>query len=745
MSKIHTTCLAAVLMLAALLSGCGGDGAPTTPAGANVTVDAARRAAATIGPGGGSLSATSDAGVVFRLDVPAGALPVPIEIAMTPIRAIDGLPYSGGLTGAVQLEPSGLVLVRPAFLTIVTAADLTGDQRLVGFNFEGDGAAFTPTAAIDGAGGISVPVPHFSGAGAAAAVPGDPDYDYCTDPDIALRILCIAQADPGRRDKFLTAAREYLNDIVVPAVRGDTDLGLRDAVIDRYLRWLSLVDYFAAEYQAEDWLAVLEADHAAAQELIAARLREGIATLKADLCSSRRDIETLIAIFEFDWLAQATGLNALEYGLTGEQTMAGLCAEVVVENFQLPDPMPVDQDVSVDVDLRLDLGGVPVEAPFQVNLSGNLDLGEDFARCCGRTNANGEFTAVARRVIDGAISLEMNAFLLLPLFSPQGGLTLAEVPVWTTETLFRGGVSVLESFPVRVAPGAPAQLGLIVTRETASGQFSALTNAIVTFAATGGSVDPVLAVTDGEGIARTTVTAAAGADSVIVHWVVSADGVDLRRGRSATEVAATAFVDLVVWRRAVGASAQSSVYFEICAGDRFSDTSEDHGPGSIGGTAAESCNFDAETLLTGVAFASSGADPGLAPDGSSATMTFTGHTSATASVTSAVDRQLRMSVGAVASLHFSFDIVGGPMAFVITGTSVGLSSAELYNTDHSVSLSWDTSNDPPTFEQRGILPPGRYTGSVSTNLNLTTNGASQTGGTDCQMTLVLSQATTTPP
>jgi hypothetical protein len=708
------------LTLAALLGGCGGDSAPTTPAGANVTVEAARRATATIGPEGGSVSATSGAGTAFRLDVPAGALPAPIEIAMTPISAIDGLPYSGGLTGAVQLEPSGLVLVKPAMLTIGTAADLAGEQRLVGFNFQGDADAFAPTAASDGSGGIRVPVPHFSGAGAAAAAPGDPDYDYCTDPDIGLRIVCIAPADPERRDKFLTAAREYLNDIVVPDVRGDTNLGLRDAIITRYLRWYSFVDHFAAEYQAADWPDVLAAEHAAARDLIAARLREAIAALKEDLCTSRRDIETLIAVFEFDWLAQATGLNTSEDGLTGEQTLAGLCAEIVIESFRLPDPMPVGQDVSVDVDLRLDLGGVPVEAPFQVNLWGNLDLGEDFARCCGRTNANGGFTTVAKRVIDGAVVLHMNAFLLLPLFSPQGGLTLAEVPVQTTAALFRGSTTLLVDFPANVIPGAPALLGVVVSREVAAGTFEPLANALVTCAVTGGSADPAIAITDSDGIARTMITADAGIDSVLVQFTVNDNGVDVGRGRAAARAIGDGEGGTITLIRQLSEAVATIPQNSNCDSDNGADLSQNIGAVSLSAAAAQACRAEDPDVgylagITASCFTSLNADTGLAPDGRSAVMTF----ASSGSSNIVGEGEGTGYLFTHASLYVEFQIQGGPMAFqlegLLTAENDGDIDVTLYNADWAVLYEWDKQfgdNVPSAILVAGNLPPGRYHGQV---------------------------------
>lgn len=745
--SIIPACLMLSLTLTVAGTGCGGKSDPSAPPGARVTVESSRRVTRTVGPDGGVLTTTSMAGVAFSLEIPALALPADVEISMAPITSIADLPWSGGLTSAVQLEPSGLVLVVPALLTIGTTANLTGGQRLVGFNFHDGADPFAPTAAIDGADGIRVPVPHFSGAGAAVAGPGDPGYDLCADPDIALRIMCIVPADPERREKFLAAAREYLNDIAVPGVRGDTGLELRDAVIDLYLRWYGFVDHFAVEYQAADWQDVLATDIDAALDLIAARLRGEIAGLKEDLCTSRPAVDVLISIFELNWLALATGVDTAEDGLTEEQTLAGLCAEVVIESFVLPDPMPVDQDISVDVDLRLDLNGTPAEVPFQVNLFGNLDFGSQYERCCGRTNAAGEFTTVVQRSRSGAIVLDLTAFVMLPLFSPEGGLTLTTVPVIGRASRYRGSTGTLTDFPAVVTPGAPASFGVAVVREVSDGVFDPYPNVLVTCSVEGGRADPVVAIADGDGVARSMITADAGVDSVIVRFSVSDNGVELGRGRAAALVVSDGGTITLIER--ISGSYANTADVGNCPPESDPHWETTSGFLSLSAGVGQTCTSpdpdSDDWTATATSFVSQTSDTGISADGRSAVMTFTATGSSQASARNATARSYYR-----ADFEVYFEIQGGPMTFQLDamvdasvrgGISIALQTDAwdtLYDWEHYVG-----DEGPSSILVAGNLPPGRYRGQVQVQGNAAANVWSSSSCSG-QATLTLNQATAAP-
>jgi hypothetical protein len=97
-----------------------------------------------IGPQGGSLTVTSRDNVTYKLDVPAGAVEDSIVLTLTPIQGVDKLPLSGGLLGAVRIEPQGFLLSAPATLTISLpkASPAPSGMAAVAFAFNNDGSEF---------------------------------------------------------------------------------------------------------------------------------------------------------------------------------------------------------------------------------------------------------------------------------------------------------------------------------------------------------------------------------------------------------------------------------------------------------------------------------------------------------------------------------------------------------------------------------------------------------------------------
>ena len=69
------------------------------------------------------MSVTAQDGTKYTLTMPKDALLSAVEVTMTPVDTIAGLPLTKGLVGAVQLEPHGIQLNKPASLTIEPPAD----------------------------------------------------------------------------------------------------------------------------------------------------------------------------------------------------------------------------------------------------------------------------------------------------------------------------------------------------------------------------------------------------------------------------------------------------------------------------------------------------------------------------------------------------------------------------------------------------------------------------------------------
>jgi hypothetical protein len=100
---------------------------PATPVDVEAVGDAQRRAVATIGPAGGTISATSADGAQYRLLVPPKALAEDTEIAMTPIIELTGAPEPRSNLPGVILEPDGLIFDLPAKL-MMSRADLAQNK-----------------------------------------------------------------------------------------------------------------------------------------------------------------------------------------------------------------------------------------------------------------------------------------------------------------------------------------------------------------------------------------------------------------------------------------------------------------------------------------------------------------------------------------------------------------------------------------------------------------------------------------
>jgi hypothetical protein len=102
------------------------------------------QASADIGREGGTLSITTPDNITYELTFPPDALEESTFISLFPIETIDGLPFDGGLQGAVRIEPDGLMLDLPATLRITQAdaAPLPEGMVTLAFGFDGSGEEF---------------------------------------------------------------------------------------------------------------------------------------------------------------------------------------------------------------------------------------------------------------------------------------------------------------------------------------------------------------------------------------------------------------------------------------------------------------------------------------------------------------------------------------------------------------------------------------------------------------------------
>jgi hypothetical protein len=144
------------------------------PVNMEVKLNEQRSSSAVISPEGGTLRAQGADGTKFTLTFPKYAISIEETITLTPISAINGLPFSGGLVAGVQMAPEGLRLLQPAMLTIESpkAFAASGFQTVAfAYRQNGDGLYLNPSEAKGNL--LTIEIWHFSGAGAAQGTPAE--------------------------------------------------------------------------------------------------------------------------------------------------------------------------------------------------------------------------------------------------------------------------------------------------------------------------------------------------------------------------------------------------------------------------------------------------------------------------------------------------------------------------------------------------------------------------------------------
>jgi hypothetical protein len=177
-------------VLVVVTAGCGGDSSPTDDGGKlpppkkgralQVTLDVGRAASVSVDPTqGGQVDAIGSDGALYHLDLPAHAFDSedPVTVTLTP-ASIDAPLLTGSVVAGVQFAPEGLLLSRPATLTVTLPTEVDRrDLMVLQYAHLGDDSHLVPYVAmeLDAVSTIQVPVFHFSGAAVATGTMGS-DY-----------------------------------------------------------------------------------------------------------------------------------------------------------------------------------------------------------------------------------------------------------------------------------------------------------------------------------------------------------------------------------------------------------------------------------------------------------------------------------------------------------------------------------------------------------------------------------------
>ncbi len=225
------------------------------PLNLQVEVDKSLAVSAGISTTGGSLTAQAADGTKFTLTFPEGALQNEETITLTPVSGIEGLPFSGGLVGGVQMAPEGLRLFQPATLTIEspkTVAAQGFETVAFGYNQDGKGVYLDPSTISGNT--LSLEVWHFSGAAAAQATPtevqtqqqqnvpsnAEDAFTQRVQEYIGLerQNALMREQDPNFQDKMSEFLREAYDSFIAPLL----PIALKDcakapAIISKALAW----------------------------------------------------------------------------------------------------------------------------------------------------------------------------------------------------------------------------------------------------------------------------------------------------------------------------------------------------------------------------------------------------------------------------------------------------------------------------------------------------------------------------
>ncbi len=307
-----------------------------------VVIDNTASRSAIIDRTGGVISASASSGVGYQLTVPAGAVDSATRITLSPVTGFGPLRLSGGLAGAVDLQPSGLRFRRPATLTIRNAAATPGNLRLAGFSWVGNGDSVRLQPAQRVGSDVEILITHFSGAGAGfgtvlelATLPPPPNSSALDSAFIALAGLTL----PADRAAIEAALRKWQLAILARLGAVLSDVQARDAVLEAEAWLLTLASYPGPE--GAQLRVALAIERGTVRSLMAAALRNGIAFANQQ-CLQQKSLVAARNVVVLHLTAQLDSLDVPGSGLTRLEVKTGLCVQPVVTDSLFDQNPPVD-------------------------------------------------------------------------------------------------------------------------------------------------------------------------------------------------------------------------------------------------------------------------------------------------------------------------------------------------------------------------------------------------------------------
>ena len=481
------------------LTGCGSDGGgggEVVP-GPSISpiLDTDRESSASLGPEGGTVTATAADGTEYALSIPADALIDETEIVLTPIISVDDLPMSGGFIAGVHFEPSGLELFRTATLSVTqpAAPSLAADEALAGFVYDGAGENLGLALTEATGSSFTVPVNHFSGGGGGAANPNQlaaASTPGSANAFTASLLNAIVASDAQDAESIL---REWYQALVKPRLQAavSNDAALERA-LDEYRRWLN------AEGQVP-----LPIDVAAlvseSQGLAADAFRAAIARAN-DLCERNASFEE--AERALLWQRRAESVLPvdvlLQNNLDRSAVLADLCVQVVIESTSFPQSPVAGEPALLEVVFGFAFGDGPTELSTGM-VAFILATGAAPAGATEFTDVNGR-VALTLTPDGGSVTIEVDACI------GNGGFNSGQLVAGLCQRVFIVRGLVVSPQEVVLDPGATQQF---------NAQLLGIDEP-VTWSATGGNVDENGLYMAGTAPGTFTVTATSIADPSLV-------------------------------------------------------------------------------------------------------------------------------------------------------------------------------------------------------------------------------------
>lgn len=423
---------------------------------ATVTVDPSHAGSGSVGPAGGSVTATGADGTVFTLDVPRGALARPTTITLTPVTSLTGAPGALQHVRAVRATPDGLHFAIPAQLRVTppTAVPARGWFG-IGLTSAGAGLDLTPAGAAGGT-IVAAVVQHFSVLG--VAIP-----TLITLPPTSLSTYDARIAAATTPAEYDAIYREWFTAVVDPLLRsGQSDAAALFEAMSQYIYW----DFHRLVTTETASTAHAEALHG--KTLLADGLRATLARLQGACLAAPRlaTAEEVLALQHLAWhtfqfmrwehlvpflLTAPIPIHADLHDLDLASVLPLLCvkAEIVSTTFPGTIQQGVATPMTVQAGLRFTNGQITPTPPLQIAIDAT---GATPAQRTGLTNGAGTY-ATTFTPTSGSLTFDITAALVDGNY-PY--LSLAPLLATTRLTRTTGGVVVTPS-QTTIAPGQSRQ------------------------------------------------------------------------------------------------------------------------------------------------------------------------------------------------------------------------------------------------------------------------------------------------